>query len=249
MGNHSKRVAALSSKIARALNISGDALLQVQVGAMLHDIGKIGIPSEILKKPLMAMTQDEREQFQAHSSRGEAIVRMVPHLEEAARFVLHHHEAWDGSGYPEKLNGTDIPLGSRIIAVADAYDRELNNQQDYDKANHQSVMEKMTEQSGTRFDPEILEALDACLAPPTVQEEVVEEVQLKPKNLKVGQVLSRELRTGRGVLLLPKESIIQQEHIARLKQFERVEPFMEGIYVYRDRLVVPSEEIYSPAAT
>ncbi|MCA9039697.1 MAG: response regulator [Planctomycetaceae bacterium] len=241
VGNHSKRVAALSSKVARKLGVTGDDLLQVQVGAMLHDIGKIGLPTEILKKPVMAMSQDEREQLKSHVSRGEVIVRMVPHLEEAARYVLHHHEAWNGSGYPEKLKETDIPLGSRIIAVANAYDRALNNQADYQNTNHAAVMEQLQQQSGTRFDPDVLEALDECLATPKVQEQVVDEVQLKPKNLKVGHVLSRELRTARGVLLLPKESIIQQEHISRLRQFERVEPFLDGLYVYRDRIVPESE--------
>src|SRR5690606_3572118 len=127
IGSHANRLAMMSKEIATQLGVSGKDLMQIEVAATLHDIGKTLINPLILKKPEHALTDDERMILREHPVQGEAIVRMVPNNEDAAGYVRHHHERFDGKGYPDGRIATEIPLGSRIIAVANAYDKLLNS--------------------------------------------------------------------------------------------------------------------------
>src|SRR6204780_5637801 len=120
-GVHSTRLAEWALRVSRKMNIPEERSYQVEVAALLHDIGKIGVPDSILKKngPL---TADERALINRHPEYSWSILRLFPGLEEASLYALHHHEAINGKGYPAGLKGTDIPLVSRIICVIDAYD-------------------------------------------------------------------------------------------------------------------------------
>src|SRR6204780_5715955 len=120
-GVHSTRLAEWALRVSRKMNIPEERSYQIEVAALLHDIGKIGVPDSILKKngPL---TAEERALINRHPEYSWSILRLFPGLEEASLYALHHHEAINGKGYPAGLKGTDIPLVSRIICVIDAYD-------------------------------------------------------------------------------------------------------------------------------
>jgi len=154
---HSKRVTAYTIMLARALGIASEELKMIARGAFLHDIGKMAIPDEILRKP-GKLTAEEQVVMREHCTRGYSMLRKIPFLSEAAEIVFTHQEHHDGTGYPSELRGSQIPIGSRIFAVADALDA-ITSDRPYRKA--RSFEEARTEIercSGTQFDPHIVDA-------------------------------------------------------------------------------------------
>jgi hypothetical protein len=120
-GGHSRRVTELTIGILRELDMQGTSAELIIAAARVHDIGKIGIPDRVLNKPGM-LTAEERAIMETHPERGADLLRRYPDFAQGVEIVRHHHERWDGAGYPHRLKGTDIPLGARIVAVADSFD-------------------------------------------------------------------------------------------------------------------------------
>jgi HD-GYP domain-containing protein (c-di-GMP phosphodiesterase class II) len=120
-GVHSTRLAEWALHVAGELGLEEDYLADIEIAALLHDIGKIGIPDSILKKPAK-LTTEEYDLMKRHPEFGWAVLRQVPGMERASLIILHHHEAYNGAGYPGGLKGEEIPIGSRIVSVIDAFD-------------------------------------------------------------------------------------------------------------------------------
>lgn len=153
---HSKRVTGYTIALARAMEIPPAEIRIIARGAFLHDIGKMAIPDEILRKP-GKLTPEEQEIMRDHCTRGYNILRKIPFLSEAAGIVYTHQEHFDGSGYPSKLRGTEIPVGARIFAVADALDA-ITSDRPYRKARSFEVARaEILRCSGTQFDPAVVE--------------------------------------------------------------------------------------------
>ena len=126
-GVHSTRLAEWALRVSRKMNIPEEHSYQVEVAALLHDVGKIGVPDADSRKRTARSLPEERALINRHPEYSWSILRLLPGLEEASLYALHHHEAMDGKGYPAGLKGTDIPLVSRIICVIDAYDAMVSN--------------------------------------------------------------------------------------------------------------------------
>jgi HD-GYP domain-containing protein (c-di-GMP phosphodiesterase class II) len=156
-GVHSTRLAEWALRVARKMEIPENRLYQVEVAALLHDVGKVGVPDAILKKP-GPLTPDERALINRHPEYSWSILRMFPGLEEASLYALHHHESMDGTGYPARLKGNDIPLVSRIISVIDAFDAMVSNRCYRQGLPHSEAIERLLRSSGTQFDPAVLQA-------------------------------------------------------------------------------------------
>jgi HD-GYP domain-containing protein (c-di-GMP phosphodiesterase class II) len=156
-GVHSTRLAEWALRVAREMNIPEDQSYQVEVAALLHDIGKIGVPDAILKKA-GPLTDEERAIINRHPEYSWSILRLFPGLEEASLFALHHHENTDGSGYPARLKGAAIPLVSRIISVIDAYDAMVSNRCYRKGLPHGEAISRLVRSSGTQFDSEVVQA-------------------------------------------------------------------------------------------
>jgi HD-GYP domain-containing protein (c-di-GMP phosphodiesterase class II) len=154
-GVHSTRLAEWALRVAREMNIPDSRSYQVEVAALLHDIGKVGVPDAILKKngPL---TAEERAIINRHPEYSWSILRLFPGLEEASLYALHHHESVDGTGYPAGLKGQDIPLVSRIISVIDAYDAMVSNRCYRKGLPHEEAVARLLKASGTQFDAEVV---------------------------------------------------------------------------------------------
>jgi len=153
---HSKRVTAYTIALARAMGIPPAEIKVIARGAFLHDIGKMAIPDEILRKPA-ALTLEEQHVMREHCTRGFNILRKIPFLAEAAEIVFSHQEHFDGSGYPKGLNAGEIPIGARIFAVADTLDA-ITSDRPYRKASSFDVArEEILRCSGTQFDPSVVE--------------------------------------------------------------------------------------------
>jgi hypothetical protein len=158
---HSMRVAAHSVDIAKMLGITGDEDLgYVYRGALMHDVGKIGVPDAILLKPAK-LTDEEWEFMRRHSAMGYRILAQVPYLRPAAKIVLAHHERWDGDGYPRRLKGEDIPLGARIFALCDTYDAIISDRPYRLGQTADAAFTEIMRCAGTQFDPTVIEAFAA----------------------------------------------------------------------------------------
>jgi len=232
-GSHSKRVAAFARSIAAEWGLEEREVLNVEIAAILHDIGKIGIPDRLLAKPYEEMGKEEKRTYEQHPIIGQASIQVIENLQQVGVLIRHHHENWDGSGYPDGLKEDSIPLGSRIISPVDAYDTLVNRRGYSQKITKFQAREKLKSERGIKFDPEVvnifLELLEAKEA--TSQERV--EIRLALGQLKEGMVLSRDLYTSRGILLIPKEEVIRPAHIDKILNYHRIDPIVGGVWVYK----------------
>lgn len=155
---HVERVSKYAKAIAEELGLEGRAVHQIVMGAILHDIGKIGVPDAILRKP-GALDDDEKAQMRLHSAQGKEILSSSGDFSPALRdCILHHHEHFDGRGYPYGLKGTAIPLGDRIISVADAFDAMVTDRPYRKGLPRQTAVAELKKEAGRQFDPEVVEA-------------------------------------------------------------------------------------------
>ena len=161
---HTERVVALSTELGRALGLSAGGIRELQQGAYLHDLGKLMVPDAVLLKP-GKLDAAEWQLMMAHATNGHAIAAKIPTLSSAALDVIrHHHERWDGSGYPDRLRGDDIPLLARIFTVADVYDALLS-ERPYKRAwTREEAVREIREQAGRQFDPAVVEAFTTLAA-------------------------------------------------------------------------------------
>jgi len=171
---HTERVTSLAQQIGRSMGLSNARRDNLHRGGLLHDIGKIGVPSHILDKP-GSLTPEEMDQVRQHVRLGGRIIEPIPALAEAVPIVLQHHEWFNGQGYPAGLVGYDICLEARILAVADCYDA-LRSERPYRRGlSHEEVMQYLGDGAGKQFDPEVVEVfvqimVDTCgPQPPDIQ--------------------------------------------------------------------------------
>jgi HD-GYP domain-containing protein (c-di-GMP phosphodiesterase class II) len=151
-GVHSTRLAEWSVRIGRDLGFDDSTLRDLEVAAILHDIGKIGTPDHILRKP-GKLTDEEFAVIKKHPEYGWAVLRVVPGFERVSLFVLHHHEAFDGTGYPAGLRGDEIPIGSRIVSVMDSFDAMISSRPYRRGLPMDEAIRRLEAGIGTQFDP------------------------------------------------------------------------------------------------
>lgn len=157
-GGHGRRVAQYARLIAGAMALSQAEVDAVGEAALLHDLGKIGIPDRILAKP-DHLTEEEFSVVQKHPIAGANILRAITPLHRYATAVHHHHERFDGNGYPDRLRGTDIPLAARIIAVADTFDALTTDRSYRRGVGAEQALNTIAQAAGSRYDPEIVTAI------------------------------------------------------------------------------------------
>jgi putative nucleotidyltransferase with HDIG domain len=154
---HSERVVTFSLRLGHELGLDKDALRDLELGALLHDIGKIGVPDAVLRKPAK-LNEEEWVKMRLHPLHGQQILRNIKFLEGAARIVSQHHEQWDGSGYPYGLRGEDIDIGARIFSVVDAFDAMISDRVYRKGRPYKDALEELERCAGSQFDPLIVEA-------------------------------------------------------------------------------------------
>ncbi len=154
-GVHSTRLAEWGMRVGQELGLEESELQNLEVAALLHDIGKMGIPDSILRKP-GRLDPDEYALMKKHPEYGWAVLRMLPGFERAALDILHHHENFDGKGYPAGLQGSEIPIVSRIVTVIDAFDAMVSSRPYRVGLPHEEAIRRLIESSGTQFDPDVV---------------------------------------------------------------------------------------------
>jgi diguanylate cyclase (GGDEF)-like protein len=167
---HSERVAIVSEMLGKAIGLSRDKLATLQAASLLHDIGKVGVSDSILTKP-GKLTEDEWAVIWKHPAEGSRIVGYVKGLAPLVPMIRHHHEWYDGAGYPDGLKGEDIPIGARIISIADAYDTMTTPRTYRNVISHEEAVDELRRCSGTQFDPELVDAFCQATTEATKQSE------------------------------------------------------------------------------
>jgi putative nucleotidyltransferase with HDIG domain len=153
---HSTRVSRYALLVAEKLALSTKDKHQLYLAAMLHDIGKIGVPDDLLQRP-GRLSDDEMERVRNHVQLGASMIEMLGEMHPIVPLIRHHHESWDGTGYPDGLKGEEIPLVSRIIAVADTYDAMTSDRPYRKRRSHQIAIDEIKRTSGTKLDPRVAE--------------------------------------------------------------------------------------------
>ncbi len=157
----SKRITYYSILIAKKLGMSTIDVGKVELAGMLHDIGMIGVSDDILYK-IDSLSQEEYNEIKKHITYSVKILEDIKQLKDVVEIIKYHHEKYDGSGYPYGISGEDIPIGSRIIAVADAFDSIISNRIYRNKVDYNDALQKIKQSSGTQFDPVIVKAFEDC---------------------------------------------------------------------------------------
>ena len=154
---HSERVVSYSLRLGREYGLNYEELKSLEFGSLLHDIGKIGVPDAILRKPAK-LTEEEWVRMREHPLHGQQILRGIEFLKGAARVVAQHHEKWDGSGYPLGVSGEEIDICARIFSVADAFDAITSDRVYRRGKSYEAAAEELDEWAGRQFDPKVVEA-------------------------------------------------------------------------------------------
>jgi response regulator RpfG family c-di-GMP phosphodiesterase len=234
LAGHSRRVSEGARETALALGLSPEEIVRVEIAALLHDLGMAGHFEKFVSGDDTGWDAQELASYKRHPVEGQTVVGFIPRLEEVGRVIRHHHEQFDGKGFPDGLSGEGIPIGARIIAVADAHDwiacvranstpymREFLSDTGGDPAGNpldltaRAALHHVKKNAGIRFDPVVAEAFLAVLGKNAPEPD--SERAVAPKDLKEGMVLSRPLYSGAGVFLLPRDTVLGQGAIEKLR--------------------------------
>lgn len=236
--NHSRNVAEVSVKLARAMNLPDKDVETITAAALLHDIGKIGIPDVLLLREFEEMDDESKKEYMQHPIRGQAAIDSVEDLRPAGILIRHHHEWFNGYGFPDRLSGGKIPMGARIIAAADFTDKAVRGL-DSDSA-FEIVLGKVRNWLGTRFDAQLYPHLEMLIKgvyskilPPGKSGSI--EVELNITDVKDGMVLSRDVKSGTGLILLSRGAILTLKSIQALRRYYDLDPSRTGIFVQAAR--------------
>lgn len=232
LAGHSRRVAELARKIANRMNLPPREAQDIFLASLLHDIGKIGFSDHLLTKAVPQMTGDDLGCYRKHPIKGEQSLMALEELRAAAKIIRAHHERFDGQGFPEGLSGMRIPLGARILAVANDYDGLQIGVVIPRCLNPEDARRVIVEGRGKRYDPQVVEAFMAVLGMPELDRSA--ELTVSPANLKPGMVLSRDLMTRDGVLLLAADYLLDAGLIRQICDYANTEGVVMNVFIRND---------------
>ncbi|MCX8030815.1 MAG: response regulator [Thermodesulfovibrionales bacterium] len=229
---HSERVAFISSEMAKKNSLSEEDIESIRVAGLLHDIGKIGLSDIILFKDLEELSTEEKNQYKTHPTNGQLIIGQIEDLNKVSILIRHHHENFDGSGFPDKLKGDAIPIGARIISLADRFER-------YSRYNEiDDSMKKIWLSVGKDFDKELFQVLEKVIFEHKhhlFSSEDLIEAALPIKDLMPGFVISRDVISSSGLIIIKKDTTLTEKHIELLSNSFYDDASKISIHVYKKR--------------
>ncbi|MDO9226575.1 MAG: response regulator [Pseudomonadota bacterium] len=231
LSGHARRVADHARSLARMLELPDAEQQNVLFAALLHDIGKIGLPDALLERPFNVLDTEERVEVMRHPERGQQALMQIEQLRDAALLIRHHHELYNGSGYPDHLAGVAIPLGARILCATNEYDALISGTMTREPMKPKDAFSYLIEQRGKRYDPAVIDQYVEILSEQL--KNVIDEIPLRPALLKPGMVLSRDLSHRDGYMLLAKGYVIDPAVITQLSKIETTEHYHIMVYVCR----------------
>lgn len=232
LAGHGRRVADIARNLAQRLGLAEHEVQNVMLAGLLHDIGKMGLPDELLGKPFNTLGQEQRALVMKHPVIGQNILMAIERLKEVALLVRHHHECFDGKGYPDQLTGIAIPQGARILAVANDYDALQIGTLAQRPLRPEDALSFLIDNRGKRYDPTVVDTMAQYLA--ESRKHVPVELPLRTMHLKPGMVLSRELIHQDGYLLLSRGSTLNADIIGQLVKLEQAERHNLTLYIRQE---------------
>lgn len=233
IGEHCRRVAEHSRQIAKQLALPESQIQEIFVAGLLHDVGMIGYPDDLLRLPVQAMSPEQLMIYQGHPQAGAAALRRIDSLAPVADIINDHHEHFDGRGFPRGKSGLEIPLGARIIAAVSDFDDLLHGKRTGKPLSTKESFEYILAGRGYRYDPRVVDFLETSIA--SDLKDVVIEIRVSPAHLQTGMILTRDVMHPDGFLLLSKDSQVTQVLIDQLLVVDRELSDKLQIYVKRNQ--------------
>jgi len=229
---HSRNVAELAAVMAKKLNLSEDNQRKIHIAGLLHDIGKIGMSDRVVLTRIADLRGEDLLEYHAHVVRGQAVVEMIPAFSKVGELVRHHHERFDGAGFPDGLKGDAIPLGARLICAADLFEHMLSKLPEEDALTE--ALAALDSEWGSILDPSLKDVLaegaNEVYTKLDISSDIVEK-KVSPNELEEGMQLRHDLYSGTGVLLLKKGTFFNEASIKAVKRCYMVDPFEREILV------------------
>lgn len=238
LAGHARRVADLARRIALKLALDAPLAQEIFVAALLHEIGKVGFADELLDTPVLAMTVQQLERYRQHPIRAAQLLIPLPDLRGAADIIAAQLERFDGTGHPRRLLEQAIPLGARILALASDYDNLQIGTLALRRVDAAEALAIIVQSSGKRYDPSVVRALVALLGgglPEDAERERVPELALRAGDLQAGMVLSRDLITPSGLLMLSTQHVFDDKMIRKIIDFEQSAGLQLTVHICIDR--------------
>ncbi len=229
LAGHSRRVAALARSMAIHMGMDNSGVQNVFLAGMLHDIGKIGFTDALLTRPVRTMTADELLVYRNHPQDGQNALMALDELAPVTQLVRHHHERFDGLGFPDGLIAQETPLGARLLAVANDYDSLQIGTFSALRFTPEEARQTMEKDRGKRYDPQVLDVLATVLA--GAPKPVVRQRECKLSELMPGMVLTRGFTRQGGVLLLGVDQVLSDKLIERMQSYEAAEGYEMTAFV------------------
>lgn len=229
LAGYSRQVADLAKRTARRLNVGPAMEEDVYVAGLLHEVGKIGFPDAMLRKPVSAMASDELALYRRHTLNGEAALLPLGRLQRVARLVRSHHERIDGKGFPDGLSGDDVPLGAQILSVASDYCAAQSGRMSLKRYSAAEAHSLILGGSGTRYEARVVEAFEQALQDEPIDKPLDRE--LPAHEVMPGMVLSRDLLSPQGTLLLAAGYVFDARVVRQLREFAGREGVKLNIFV------------------
>jgi response regulator RpfG family c-di-GMP phosphodiesterase len=229
---HSRRVADLARTLAQNMGLGAAEIQDTFIAGLLLDIGKIGLPDRLLDKPFHSLSFDDRTEVIKYPVKGEMALMALEQLHGAAKLIRNHRERFDGTGYPDRLSGLSIPLGARILALADDYDTALMGTTFVKPLKPAEASLLIQGGKGKRYDPAVVDALLNELGGARPATDSASELTLRSGQIIPGMELSRDLITQGGEMLLTKGHVLNEQLIKQINRFESMDGHSLTIYVH-----------------
>ncbi len=230
IAGHSRRVAEHARALAQAMGMTQGEVQNVLFAALLHDIGKIGLPDRVIVKSYSQLDDEERKAFWLHPATGQAALMGIETLREAGRLLRSHHERFDGLGFPDGLRGSEIPQGARILAVVNDYDALMHGGIQPRQYSAQEAREFLLAGKGTRYDPKVVDGFIRLMGM-HAEPAATAAVCITSDRLKPGMVLAKDLVSKDGLLLLARDYMLDETLIGQIRGYEETIGQQIGIYV------------------
>jgi response regulator RpfG family c-di-GMP phosphodiesterase len=247
LGEHGRRVSFLSGKMAEQLKLPEEKVTQIELAGLLHDIGKLGLSPKLITYNTHDWTEEEEKQYYRHPVQGQQVVQFISQLGSVGLMIRSHRERYDGQGFPDGLSAEKIPLGAKIVAVADAYDKMVNFEVDGEnlietflseglrkfrdlprnQLLQQAAIYNLKKNAFTRYDPDLLKSLLILFRQTQLTKE--SEKLVSVADLKPGMVLSSALYSVKGHFLLAKNTKLLEEHVPKLTALLNIQLIEEKI--------------------
>jgi len=248
---HGRRVSFLARHTAQLMGLPPEEVDQIEMAGLLHDIGKLGFPQNLLEYEDYRWTEREIAMFRNHPLGGQQSIQFISRLKKVGNFIKCHHEQYDGQGYPDQLADVEIPLGARIIAVVDTYDNIVNKRVNLkslkklqknmelttehlseDEVLQKAAILEIRQNAFVKFDPDVVKVFFELLK--SKDASFGRQKKVSVENLEEGMVLAKTLYSSSGRFLLPFNVLLKKEYILKLQKFHETDPIADKIWVTTD---------------